>query len=138
MGKGAANLSSEVYSFVYDSFGNVTQTKVGSTALVTNTYGSTNGLLQKSSYANGDAIRYQYNKSGLVTGIYQDNDTESLYRTFAWDYSSNGTPRVHKDGVTALKYDYSYDSIGRLIRTDISKVSEKTARLIFFPYKRSI
>ncbi len=102
------------------SFGNVTQTKVGSTALVTNIYGSNNGLLQKSEYANGDAIRYQYNKSGLVTGIYQDNDTESLYRTFAWDYSSNGTPRVHKDGVTALKYDYSYDSIGRLIRTDIS------------------
>ena len=55
-----------------------------------------------------------------------------------WNYSSNGTPRVHKDGVTALKYDYSYDSIGRLIRTDISKASEKTARLIFFPYKRSI
>ncbi len=120
MGKGAANLSSEVYSFVYDSFGNVTQTKVGSTALVTNTYGSNNGLLQSSTYANGDAIRYQYNNAGLVTGIYQDNDTESLYRTFAWDYSSNGTPRVHKDGVTALKYDYSYDSIGRLIRTDIS------------------
>ena len=138
MGKGAANLSSEVYSFVYDSFGNVTQTKVGSTALVTNTYGSNNGLLQKSSYANGDAIRYQYNNAGLVTGIYQDNNSASQYRTFAWNYSSNGTPRVHKDGVTDLKYDYSYDSIGRLIRTDISKVSEKTARLIFFPYKRSI
>ncbi len=120
MGKGAANLSSEVYSFVYDSFGNVTQTKVGSTALVTNIYGSNNGLLQKSEYANGDAIRYQYNNAGLVTGIYQDNNSASQYRTFAWDYSSNGTPRVHKDGVTALKYDYSYDSIGRLIRTDIS------------------
>ena len=86
-------------------------------------YGSNNGLLQSSTYANGDAIRYQYNNAGLVTGIYQDNNTESLYRTFAWDYSSNGTPRVHKDGVTALKYDYSYDSIGRLIRTDISNSS---------------
>ena len=33
-------------------------------------------------------------------------------------------PRVHKDGPVALRYDYSYDSIGRLIRTDISKSTD--------------
>lgn len=33
----------------------------------------------------------------------------------------------HKDGYTGLKYDYSYDAIGRLIRTDISKSSNGAA-----------
>ena len=110
----------EEFSFEYDSFGNVIKTKVGSTALVTNTYGTNNGLLQQTNYANNDAIRYQYNKAGIVTGIYQDNNGVSQYRKFSWDYSSNGTPREHKDGHTKLMYNYSYDSIGRLIRTDIS------------------
>ena len=31
------------YSFNYDDFGNVTQTKVGSQVLSTNTYGNNNG-----------------------------------------------------------------------------------------------
>ena len=40
---------------------------------------------------------------------------------YSWLYSSNGTPRLHSDGYNDLKYAYSYDSIGRLIRTDISE-----------------
>ncbi len=46
---------------------------------------------------------------------------------FTWQYSSNGTPRAHKDGYTGLRYDYGYDAIGRLIRTDISKSSNGAA-----------
>ncbi len=114
----------ETYSFGYDSFGNVKTTSVGqganAKALVTNIYGSNNGLLQKSTYANGDAIRYSYNNAGLVTAIYHNNNQESTSPAFTWEYSSNGTPRSHIDDETDYRYDYSYDSIGRLIRTDIS------------------
>ncbi len=113
-------LANETYGFVYDNFGNVTQTKVGSTALVTNTYGTNNGLLLKSAYANGDAIRYVYNNSGLVKSIYQDNNATNANPTFSWEYSSSGTPLFHADFVIGYRYHYSYDSIGRLIRTNIS------------------
>ncbi|MBR0535262.1 MAG: DNRLRE domain-containing protein, partial [Clostridia bacterium] len=115
----------ETYSFTYDSFGNVINTNIGQGAskksLVTNIYGTNNGVLKQSNYANGDSIRYEYSKAGLTTGIYQDNNSESASPAFTWGYSSNGLPRVHKDGYAGLRYDYSYDAIGRLIRTDISK-----------------
>ena len=77
--------------------------------------------MQRSNYANGDAIRYTYAKSGLVAAIYHDdNNQESTSPAFTWEYSSNGTPRNHTDNKNGYKYNYSYDSIGRLIRTDIS------------------
>lgn len=52
------------YSFVYDNFGNVTQTKVGSQVLCTNTYGANNsGELKRVTYGNGDYVDYAYTLS---------------------------------------------------------------------------
>ena len=77
-------------------------------------------MLEKSTYGNGDAVRYEYTYAGLTSALYQDNDGENDKPAYTWQYSSNGMPRTHKDGYAKLKYDYSYDSIGRLIRTDMS------------------
>lgn len=110
----------ETYGFVYDNFGNVIQTKVGNTVLSTKNYDENNGILEESTYANGDSKSYDYNKSGLVTEIKQYDNSDTQYNSFTWDYSINGTAREHTDGYTDLRYVYSYDSIGRLIRTDIS------------------
>ena len=104
----------EEYSFTYDAFGNVKQTKVGSTALSTNNYGSNNGVLQSTSYGNGDTVSYTYDYYGNIIGINQDS-TES----FKWKYDSSLLPVSHFDYRNNLKYNYDYDSIGRLIRQEL-------------------
>ncbi len=114
----------ETYSFTYDEFGNIKTTKVGNVELSTNTYADNNGVLTKTTYGNGDGKIFTYDRSGNVIGekpIYDGN--EHVYNIYLWDYSTNGTPRTHTDGKNQLKYAYSYDSIGRLIRTDISSSS---------------
>ena len=113
----------ETFSFVYDVYGNVIQTKVGNVALSTNTYGSYNGLLQSSLYANGDGIKYVYDKMGNVSMIYRKHDTNTafdIYSSYFWRYASDGTPLLYQDGPNQLRYEYAYDSIGRLIRQDMS------------------
>ena len=134
-GYGSNNIFNETYNFLYDVYGNVTETRVGSQKLSTNHYLPYNGGLDETVYGNNDGIKYGYNYSGNVTAIYyKDNvngENEADYNlntpAFTWQYSSNGTPRVHKDGYTGLRYDYGYDAIGRLIRTDISKSSNGAA-----------
>ena len=47
------------YDFNYDVFGKLISTKIGNTALSSNTY-SASGLLTRTTYANGDYIEYSY------------------------------------------------------------------------------
>ncbi len=134
-GYGSNNTFNETYNFLYDVYGNVTETRVDDKTLSTNHYLPYNGGLDETVYGNNDGIKYGYNYSGNVTAIYyKDNANGGNTATynmnapaFTWLYSSNGTPRVHKDGYTGLRYDYGYDAIGRLIRTDISKSSNGAA-----------
>ena len=86
--------------------------------------------MTQTEYGNGDGIKYAYDNSGNITKEYHKNaavgQTNATYYEdpmYSWLYSSNGTPRLHSDGINSLKYAYSYDSIGRLIRTDISSSS---------------
>ena len=58
------NTTKEEYYFEYDAFGNITQTKVGSQPLCTNTFKPFNGVLEKTEYGNGDSRRYSYNNFG--------------------------------------------------------------------------
>ena len=104
----------EQFSFEYDSYGNVTNTFVGSTELSTNTYGENNGLLTSSTYGNGDVLSYTYDSFGNVTGI----KGNSVLR-YGWAYNSALTPLLHQDYVNNQKYSYNYDAIGRLIRQEI-------------------
>ncbi len=105
---------SEKYSFVYDAFGNVTQTKIGSTALSTNVYGPNNSSLISSTYGNGDKLEYTYDSYGNVTEIKGNSASR-----FKWSYDSALNPLSHTDLQNNLSYKYDYDSIGRLIRQEI-------------------
>ena len=126
-GDGCSN--KETYWLEYDAYGNIVNTKVGSErdsakVLSTNTYEENNGVLTQTDYGNGDGKIFTYDKSGNVIGIKPIYDgVTNTYNTYLWEYSANGTPRTHTDGKNQLKYAYSYDSIGRLIRTDISSSS---------------
>ena len=108
------------YSFNYDNFGNVTQTKVGSQVLSTNTYGNNNGDLKQVEYGNGNKIGYTYDDYGNISTISQDGDTN-----FKWQYDSTGNLYAHDDLVNNQRFVYTYDSTGRLVRQQVLDNSKK-------------
>ncbi|MGN0526793.1 MAG: DNRLRE domain-containing protein, partial [Acutalibacteraceae bacterium] len=114
----AAGSPSENYSFSYDSYGNVTKTKVGSQALSTDTYAAKNGALTETTYGNGDKRKYNYNNLGLQSSIVTVNDGVSK-TSYSWKYNNSGTAMYHRDYENNLKYLYDYDSLGRLIRQEL-------------------
>ena len=105
----------ENYSYVYDDYGNVKQTKVGSQPLVTNNYNAKNGVISSLTYGNGNVLSYKYNNAGLMTSVYKDSTSAS----YSWQYASDGTVLTHRDAENNRRYMYSYDAIGRLIRQEI-------------------
>lgn len=109
------------YSFVYDNFGNVTQTKVGSQVLCTNTYGANNsGDLKRVTYGNGDYVDYTYDEYGNMKSISQNGT-----KNFTWDYDSTGNLYSHEDLVNNQRFLYTYDSTGRLVRQSVLNGSKK-------------
>ncbi len=99
------------YNFVYDAFGNVTQTKVEGKALMTNEYQPNNGNLIKSTYGNGTVKTYEYNNYGQTTRVNIDGQ-----KAYYWRYNNSGYPYMHTDYVSDRVYYYTYDSLGRIIR----------------------
>ena len=108
------------YSFNYDSFGNVTQTKVGSQVLSTNTYGNNNGDLKQVKYGNNDYVDYTYDDYGNISAISQNGT-----KNFTWQYDSTGNLYSHEDLVNNQRFIYTYDSTGRLVRQQVLDNSKK-------------
>ena len=52
------------YNFEYDTFGNNTKVKIGSSELTENTYAANNGNLLRSDYGNGDRVEYSSSTKG--------------------------------------------------------------------------
>ena len=104
------------YSFIYDSYGNVTQTKAGNNTLSTNTYGSNNGKLLQTQYGNGLTVLNSYNAYGDVTAVKRNGTTK-----YSWSYDSSSKPILHTDNINGLNYYYTYDTTGRLIRQNVYK-----------------
>ena len=108
------------YSFAYDNFGNVTQTKVGSQVLSTNTYGNNNGDLKQVKYGNNDYVDYTYDDYGNISAISQNGT-----KNFTWQYDSTGNLYSHEDLVNNQRFVYTYDSTGRLVRQQVLNSSKK-------------
>ena len=102
------------YSFNYDNFGNVTQTKVGSQTLSTNTYGANNGDLKRVTYGNGQYVDYTYDDYGNISAISQNGK-----QNFKWQYDSTGNMYAHDDLINGQRFIYTYDSTGRLVRQNV-------------------
>ena len=108
------------YSFAYDNFGNVTQTKVGTQVLSTNTYGTNNGDLKQVKYGNNDYVDYTYDDYGNISAISQNGT-----KNFTWQYDSTGNLYSHEDLVNNQRFVYTYDSTGRLVRQQVLDNSKK-------------
>ena len=108
------------YNFAYDIFGNLLSTKVGNTALSTNTYGANNGNLIKTVYGNGCAVEFVYDNLDRITA--QKIDGTVAYR---WYYDNNGNIDRMLDVINNISYVYEYDLTGRLVRSYSTKGTSK-------------
>ena len=103
-----------VYSFGYDTFGNLTTAKVGNKKLFTNQYGANNGNLEKVTYGNGNYVDYSYDNFGNYATI-KHNGVE-----VAKNYTdSNGNVIRSQDLINDIETHVTYDSTGRLISKDV-------------------
>jgi|GEM_PF-159847 len=107
----------ETYSFKFDEYGNNYATYVGSQLLAENKYAENNGVLDLTTYGNGDKIEYTHNNLGLVTTRVKSGDSTTTYK---WKYDASGTLLSHTDSGTGYKYTYAYDSLGRAIRQNVT------------------
>ena len=108
----------ENYYFGYDKFGNVTTTKIGEKTISTNAYDSHNGPLISTTYSTQDKLANTYDEYGNLKKVVGTDSgvSDTLY---TWAYNSAGVTTIHRDYENAKRYFYYYDSIGRLIHTEI-------------------
>ena len=96
------------YSFTYDAWGRIVDTKVGNITLSTNTYDSYGRLLYVT-YGNGFKTEYEYDSLDRVSKIYQ---------------------RATANAAATLVYEFVYDGEGYLCELR----NYKTLRATFFEY----
>ena len=121
---GVTGKQNQTYGFSYDAFGNVTAIRVGTRTLAGYTYAANDGLLTQQSYGNGDSVQYTYDALGRKTGVAVTTvpkDPDSYLTTESYAYRYNGDGQLHEmtDTSGGLTYRYSYDSIGRLIGSEL-------------------
>ena len=113
------------YHFAYDPFGNMTQISVSgadnnaastpSSAIMLAKYqyesGVNNGRLQKMTFGNDQTVQYSYDKF--------DRTTKEQYNNVTYEYAYDASGQLAKQTSTAgEEYNYEYDSLGRLIRSN--------------------
>ena len=107
------------YGIGYDAFGNTTGTNVNGTALSTNTYNYSRGLLSNTVYGNGLTVNYTYDDMDRVTGV-------SFGATAMYSYSYDGEGNLQRlvDIARNVTTTFFYDLSGRLIRSSSTDGSE--------------
>ena len=122
------------YSFNYDVWGNLIATKIGNVEIAKNTYNSHNGMLEKTTYANGDYLEYLYdvydniirisgengilamfvyNKKGLVSKVIDTQNKQTTY--YYYDFNGSVTGEYRQSDDAELSYYLSYDSDGNQV-----------------------
>ncbi len=103
------------YNFIYDALGRNKQTKIGTRLLIDNMYEAETGLLQKSTYGNGDTREYEYDSKHRVTKLTIDNVDR-----FSYNYDNQGNLHSYTDLVQNITYTYLYDFLGRPVQVRTS------------------
>ena len=101
------------YSFVYSSFGRMTELKVGSRTLAKYAYAIGNGNLTKQTYGNGASVSFTYdNRDRVTTRTTSDGKT----RTYRYNEDSRLSSVTDSDGRTIQ---YLYDGLDRLTKCTV-------------------
>ncbi len=104
------------YNIAHNGFGQTTSVKVGSQALVTNTYKTSDRsyLLDYMTYGNGDKVDYTYDSRYRVSAIAYDGEASPRYR---YTYAANGQLGSVKDSQNGLTTNIYYDLADRPMKT---------------------
>jgi RHS repeat-associated protein len=113
------------YNFVYDTFGNITNIKVGNQSLVTNTYAENNGNLLSSTYGNSSSINYTYDQFDRITKI--TNDTGDI----KYNYDNRGNISILKDDANNIEKKFTYNLSG-----DVTEYTENNTYKIKYSYNQ--
>ena len=91
---------------------------MGTQQLAAYTYGTGNGQLIKQTYGNGDYVSFTYDNLGRVkTATYSEG------RKLTYRYTGDGQLYSVHDNKTGYTYQYSYDSLGRLMSSSVKNSS---------------
>ena len=105
--------STTVYSFTYDNWGNVIDTKAGNITLSTNIYDQY-GRLSQVNYGNGFKTRYEYDSLDRTSKIYQGTAANGS-STPAYEFIYNGEGDLYelRNYKTYRSSFFEYDHAGR-------------------------
>ena len=98
------------YTFSYDTFGNVKQTKVGDIVLVTNNYEANNGNLESVAYGNNQTVAYNYDRFNRLTKKIGTNGN------YEYTYDANSNIKTIVDSSNNNTQTFTYDLADRLVK----------------------
>ena len=101
------------YSFVYNSFGRMTELKVGSRTLAKYEYAIGNGNLTKQTYGNEASVVFTYDQQDRVT---TRTTSDGKTRTYRYNEDSRLSSVTDSDGRTIQ---YLYDGLDRLTKCTV-------------------
>ena len=104
------------YQINYDTFGNVTNTLVGTQTLMTNPYKANNRGLDYNSFGNNYKVRYIYDEYNRVIESKYGTDLSNMTSRYKYTYDNEGNLYQHQDLSSNRSYTYSYDLAKRLTR----------------------
>lgn len=98
------------YTFNYDNFGNVKETKIGNQILSTNQYESNNGNLFKQLYGNNQSVSYRYDRFNRV------NRYSGTNGVFEYTYDANSNIKSVTDSMSNTSENFTYDLADRIVK----------------------
>ncbi len=110
------------YNYTYAPFGNTATVKVGNQTLVTNTFNSATGTINSVTYGNASAETYSYNAYGEP-----QEKTLAGVGKYEYKYDSHGRLIYEIDRVSTQKTYYHYDEKGRLYGETVSSIANTNA-----------
>ncbi len=98
------------YTFSYDTFGNVKETKVGNQVLAINHYEPNNGNLESIAYGNNQSVAYNYDRFNRLI------KTEGTNGQYEYTYDAKSNVKTIVDSANSNTQTYTYDLADRLVK----------------------
>jgi YD repeat-containing protein len=114
------------YGFTFDSLGNPTSVKMGTSPLITHSYQARTSRLTSSEYANGGKVSYDYDSLDRVIGVKIGSATSPQ---FEYRYEASGNLAIVKDNLRNITTYLEYDLANRL-----SKITDSQGYAITYGF----